>query len=810
MLALAASLSVCANGLLAESDIVLREGVAVATGGRMVRTPFHVDAVEARIVAGDWTLPAAGEMLALPDGDSKPWEKVVAKEDGDFEHAALRGGYFEIPYISDSDRILLLQAAGHSMVYVNGVPRAGDVYQNGSVSLPIAVRRGTNDLLFATARGALRVRLAVPEKPVAIDPRDPTLPDIVSGDRNDTVAAVIVVNATTNVLRDYILVATAPGGTRTETPIPAVLPLSTRKAGFHVLHSGRTTTNRVPFSVSLQRRGTTADTRTFFMDVRAKDQARRETFTSEIDGSVQYYSFVPARPLAGTHETPGLVLSAHGAGVDASGQAACYSPKAWVHVAAATNRRPFGFDWEDWGRRDAIEVLDRVQNKYGTDPHRTYLTGHSMGGHGTWQLGATYPDRFAAIAPSAGWISFASYGGGRRPEPTNRVEKLIQRSWTPGDTLALATNYLHHGIYILHGDADDNVPVSEARTMRGVLSGFHRDFTWHEQPGAGHWWGNQCVDWPPIFDLFARHRIPDDAAVGRIQFATGNPGVSSSSHWATIDAQEHALGRSSVDVRWDAGARRFVGTTENVARLAFRFDAFAPGAVPGAELDGQTLTNLVATGNRVWLSKDGGVWKAGTPAPKSAKGPLRYGPFKEAFAHRMLFVYGTRGTADENAWAFAKARFDAESFWYRGNATPEVVADVEFNASKDRDRGVILYGNADGNAAWKALLEDSPVQVRRGVVRLGVREVHGDDLACLFLRPRPGSDIACVGVVAGTGLPGMRLNDRVPYFMAGVAFPDVTVFGVDSLAKGWAGARAAGFFGNDWTVENGEIAWADE
>ena len=28
-----------------------------------------------------------------------------------------------------------------------------------------------------------------------------------------------------------------------------------------------------------------------------------------------------------------------------------------------------------------------------------------MGGHGTWQIGVTYPARFAAIGPSAGWIA---------------------------------------------------------------------------------------------------------------------------------------------------------------------------------------------------------------------------------------------------------------------------------------------------------------------------------------------------------------------------------------------------------------------
>ena len=57
---------------------------------------------------------------------------------------------------------------------------------------------------------------------------------------------------------------------------------------------------------------------------------------------------------------------------------------------------------------------------------------------------------------------------------------------------------------------------------------------------------------------------------------------------------------------------------------------------------------------------------------------------------------------------------------------------------------MIVYGHAESNAAWPALLGESPVQVRRGQVKVGPRSVTGDDLACLFIRPRPGSDVASV------------------------------------------------------------------
>src|SRR5207249_997563 len=128
----------------------------------------------------------------------------------------------------------------------------------------------------------------------------------------------------------------------------------------------------------------------------------------------------------------------------------------------------------------------------------------------------------------------------------------------------------------------------------------------------------------------------------------------------------------------------------------------------------------------------------------SWKAPQRYGPFKEAFRNRVLFVYGTCGTPHENAWAFAKARYDAETFWYRGNGSIDLIRDAAFDASADGDRNVILYGSADTNTAWSALLTESPVQVRRNQIRIGERELAGDDLACLFIRPRPGSDRALV------------------------------------------------------------------
>ncbi len=515
------------------------------------------------------------------------------------------------------------------------------------------------------------------------------------------------------------------------------------------------------------------------------------------------------------------MLTLHGAGLEALGQANAYEHKNWAHIVAPTNRRPYGFDWEDWGRWDALEVLAIAESQLGTDSRRTYLTGHSMGGHGTWHLGSLFPDRFAAIAPSAGWISFRSYTNAGSSPAKNRIEHMLRRAASSSDTLSRSQNFAASGIYILHGEIDDSVPVTEARAMRSHLAEFHTNFAYYGRPGAGHWWGNECVDWPPLFDFMRDHETPETRDVRHLQFATSNPAVSATCHWATIAAQSRPLEISSINLSVNATDRRISGTTHNVSRLGIDLaklacmataepgdpPALSPGVPVTVRIDEFEIKDVPwpRDASHLWLKKTDGTWQVTSKPSPALKGPHRYGPFKEAFNREFAFVYGTQGTREENEWAFAKARFDAETFWYRANGSVDVWADHEFNAATDPDRSVILYGHADSNAAWDVLLSSSPVRVTRNRITIGERELAGADLACLFLQPRPGSDVALVGVVTGTSVEGMRLTNALLYFVSGIGYPDCIVLSKDVLTQGIAGVLLAGFFGVDWSVTNGDF-----
>jgi predicted esterase len=547
------------------------------------------------------------------------------------------------------------------------------------------------------------------------------------------------------------------------------------------------------------------DEKTITITAVTKDEHHSYTFISALDGSVQYYSVAPQK--GGPAERPAMFLSVHGAGVEAIGQARAYKSKDWGVVIAPTNRRPRGFNWEDWGRLDGLEVLELAKKRYNPDPARIYLTGHSMGGHGTWYLGATYPEKWAAIAPCAGYPSLMAYGSsdGKIPrKATSTQEEVLLRASNPSNVIDLAKNYKGLGIYVHHGDSDKVVSVDYARQMREILATFHSDFSYYEYPGGSHWFGNESVDWPPLFDFFKWHVNPPDSAVDVIDFITANPAISSTHRWVSVIQQHEALQLSKVHLVRSKRTKTIKGNTENIATLKLNLNVFDSGDTVHVVLDSINVKCVVPIGGTIYLS---GYphWKVQTAINLKHKNPARYGTFKEAFNHTMVFVFGTKGDQQEDEWAYNKARYDAEVWYYRGNGSIDIVADIDFKPENFKDRGVIIYGNADTNGAWDKLLKDCPIRVSRVQISLGTVTYKGSNLGAYFTWPRDDSHSAMVGVVTGTGLQGMHAAEANQYFAAGSGFPDFLIFTAEILTDGHSEIKAAGFYDNQWKLKELEV-----
>ncbi|MHC5009698.1 MAG: hypothetical protein ACYTG6_01975 [Planctomycetota bacterium] len=102
-------------------------------------------------------------------------------------------------------------------------------------------------------------------------------------------------------------------------------------------------------------------------------------------------------------------------------------------------------------------LLQEVKLTYNIDVDRVYMTGHSMGGFGTWALGPRMAEELAAISPMAGG------GGGGISD--------LEKTRTP--------------IFIYHSD-DDYVSVESDRAAARQLRDTQLDFVYTELPGKGH------------------------------------------------------------------------------------------------------------------------------------------------------------------------------------------------------------------------------------------------------------------------------------------------------------------------------------
>lgn len=797
------------------AEIIFRDYLVIAQVGTYGRAPLHVDRLEAKLVQGNWPTPKAGETISSPQEAIHKWEPALADDDGTLSNSALRGGYAVTTVDSPLERIMLLEAQGHGTCWINGVPRAGDPYQTGRLILPVQLKQGANQFLFHVGGGELTARLVAPKAGDFIDLRDNTLPDLVQGETGTWRGSVLVVNAAAETLHDVYIEASLPDQEVQQVTPTSIIPLTARKLAFQV--KGQVPSDREKLEIELRlmqvKPGETKqlDAVKVALDVKKPGDAYQRTFISDIDGSVQLYAIQPAVQSPDKKDSPALIVSLHGAGVDAIDQAKRYSRKDWAHVVAPTNRRPYGFDWEDWGRIDALEAMSDAQAHFKTDNKRVLVTGHAMGGHGALHLGAIFPDRFAGIAPSAGWISFATYGGLAVSPAPSEIEKMLVRATGISDTVQLIRNLQPAGVYIQQGDLDEIVPVTQSRLLRTELALFHPNFAYREGFEADHDWSQNELDSPVLIEFLREQQQLPAENVRQIAFTTPNPGVSSQVKWLTVEAQEKQFEMSEAKIHYEANQRQFIGTTRNVARLSLDLTHLEPRKAINVTLDGQKIGPLSwpAGTPKLWLARQEQRWKASTQAPYAQKGPHRYGLFKDALRQNVMFIYGTRGTPEENAWSLAKARYDAETFAYRGNASIDVIADKDFEPKSQPDRNIILYGNADTNGAWPALMSTCPVQVRRGQLTIGSRPEQGENLACLFIRPRPGSNTASVGVVTGTGLPGLQATNRLRYFVSGIAFPDILVYTAEELQSGESEVHMDGYFGLNWSIEEGEFAWRD-
>lgn len=558
------------------------------------------------------------------------WDEAVFREDGRIDGVPAQPVYVLAQFSVDAPTNLIVQADPASRVWLAGERRPGDPYGSGFARLAYTVEPGEHTLIMQVdgRRGAPLVRLWTTPDEATLSPADTTSFDWVAGSTDVQYVGMPLLAfgaGATGPIRTRVLASEWVEASA--IVFPGVVAGGATNVPFEVRPARAPGPDVESIEVTLQidaERWDAAYTTTVTIPVVTPETTYRRTFRSAIDGSTQYYGVVPPSSYDPS-ASYGLILSLHGASVEAIGQARAYGPKSWAWLVAPTNRRPFGFDWEAFGRLDGLEVLADAERTFGTDPTRTHVTGHSMGGHGTWQFGTLFPGRFATVGPSAGWASFYSYTGYPRPSGA------FARASASSDSHAYRTNLANRAVFIVHGDADDNVPVREATEWFSLLEPLVPDLQMHLEPGAGHWWdgdragGADCVDWPELMTTMEARRL--DPTELSFDFLTPGPAVSPTHSYATIDAVETADADARLVSTADAGAVAL--TTTNVRRLFIDAAALRAAGATSLLVDGAPVD--LPAGDEAQIGPDGG------------KRVGLMGPFNAAFEQPYCYVYEAAG-----------------------------------------------------------------------------------------------------------------------------------------------------------------------
>lgn len=232
------------------------------------------------------------------------------------------------------------------------------------------------------------------------------------------------------------------------------------------------------------------------INLMAQDQFKTQqpkSFETEIKRTVEarYLLFLPGGYADDDSKQWPLILFLHGAGERGTNllQVTRHGPPRIVE-----NNPDFPFivvspqcpPGQRWDTDVLVALLDEVERLYRVDQRRIYLTGLSMGGFGTWNLGLTHPERFAAIAPIC--------GGG---------DPLVLLLGDPARRKAVQTL----PVWAFHGARDPVVRLEESERMVNALRKIGaQNVQLTVYPKAQHDSWTETYDNPRLYEWFLEHR----------------------------------------------------------------------------------------------------------------------------------------------------------------------------------------------------------------------------------------------------------------------------------------------------------------
>ncbi|HEY6331822.1 MAG TPA: prolyl oligopeptidase family serine peptidase [Blastocatellia bacterium] len=769
--------------------------------------------------------PREGDIAAIQPRRIIRWQRQPADSDGRIDFQKLWGikyhstayAYTEIE--SDSDRCAVATVLGgmNLQVWLNGrVVYENRLLRNEVIdkdAIVLNLRKGTNRLLVKAQElvqqfWRMELKTHLPAGKLFVNEKNSIVPDFIVSQQLEEWGQIEIANASTEDLTGVTVEVAGGDLVATSHSAPTLIGAGMVQR-IPVMFS---TVRAVPDTVSepiqmLVKSGDEAFHFDIMPKLRKPSEYLARTFRSQLDGSVQPYSiWLPAE--YDPAKTYALLVLLHGSTVDDWRQNIfAYSPKEWA-IEIAPHDRGDNF-FREAGEVDLDEMIADAQRVFKTDPDRVYLSGHSMGGYGTWYQATRRPDKWAAIAAQSG-ATDESY---ERPDLCNssgdeqrRFQEQTLRGWSP---INFAENMACVPAYALHGGSDPEIPPAQSRQMCQRLAAFGYEQVYDEARGQIHWWGGpphtdygaECVDKPAMTN-FLRDHGPREKDPKHIVYVTDSLRYNKA-YWVTIDQMDSVSALARVEAT--IAGQDIEVKESNVAQITLNPDVrkFELGKGVRIKIDDDVAFVGALPESGLTLRKDAGRFLQAERYPPDAgfnKTHDLFGPVADAFNKPFLFIIGTGGqgppAAETNSAATEAARVLARDWMLRANGIVNIKNDSDVTNDEIQSRNLVLFGNADTNSIIGRINGQLPIKFAAGGIVVGQR-TFGSDTGMIMIAPNPLNPARYVVIVGGSSPGCFQAAGRT--CMADL--PDYVVFDANAFSGKKLAFLAGGFFDKYWRVD---------
>ncbi|MHB8738932.1 MAG: alpha/beta hydrolase-fold protein [Candidatus Dormibacteria bacterium] len=275
-------------------------------------------------------------------------------------------------------------------------------------------------------------------------------------------------------------------------------------------------------------------------------------------GDVQPYAlyvplaYDPARPAGFTYALHSLSAAYNQFAVYSPNQYRQLGDQRYNFIATPLSRGQDGW-YFDSAEYDTFEVWNDVAQHYALDSTRSYVSGYSMGGWGTYKLGLEYPDLFASAFSVVGPPANSIWLPPAPPTPGGEAQNSIH----------ILNNAYNLPYLIEQGTSDELVPPAGVVMQADQFKADGLRYRFDLYPGYDHFAFAQFDDWSVGRDFLGTGQVnlnPEvvDYTVAPALWGAVLPSVADHAYWVSGITPVSGLSASAAPtarVHFDSAAR---------------------------------------------------------------------------------------------------------------------------------------------------------------------------------------------------------------------------------------------------------------